>query len=162
MTPPPKKTSRPATSAAKRGAAKKPAPKRKKTRRKSSGWSLTALAAAVAVGVALTLSTLWIVNRLDGPPEPRSYTAAPGGGQKRPALSEKSSGKREGKPAPASPDDRRPAAGAKSGAGGDRNDRTIAEQGRNGQRAASEGTVSGPAARAPAIPPGPDAGSSSE
>ena len=94
MTPPPKKTSRPAASAAKRGAAKKPAPKRKKARRKSAGWSLTALAAAVAVGIALTLSALWIVNRLDGP-EPRSYTAAPSDAQKRPAPAEKASGKRE-------------------------------------------------------------------
>ena len=163
MTPPPKKTSRPATSAAKRGAAKKPAPKRKKTRRKSSGWSLTALAAAVAVGIALTLSALWIVNRL-GEPEPRSHTAASGGAQKRPALSEKASGKREeaAKSSPALPGDRRPVGGAKPGASDERNDRPLADQGRDAQRAAPEGAVSGPAARSPALPPGTDGSAAAE
>ena len=102
---PPKKTSRSA-SPAKRGAAKTPAPKKKRTRRKKTGGSFTALLLACAVGIALTLSAIWLVRQVDAPKR-GAQVAVSGGERKLATPSGKTSGKsapdREAPARPASP-----------------------------------------------------------
>ena len=91
MTPPPKKTSR-AKTGAKQAPARKPAPKKRRTRKKKSGGSIAPILLAFAVGIALTVSLVWIYNKRDLL-DPRNLLSSSTFGQKQSSPSGNVAGK---------------------------------------------------------------------